>query len=469
MKTSLYLAGEFIDTKEKLDVMNPYNQETIAQCSLAQTEHLNTAIERALEVQDKLEKMPVFERATVLKYIGDSILLYKRRFTELIALESGKPLKYAAVEVERAADTFLIAAEECKRLPKEYLSLDWTPAGKNKEGVVKYFPLGIVAAISPFNFPLNLVAHKLAPAIAAGCPVILKPSSQTPLTALMLAGIIDQTILTKGALSVLPCHRTVGDLLVTDDRIALLSFTGSPEIGWALKAKSGRKKAIMELGGNAGVYIHNDADVDFALQRCVVGGFAFSGQVCIHAQRIYVHKDIAETFIAKYKTAVEQLKFGDPMDKYTDVSVMIDEKNAMRVENWINEGIEQGAQLLTGGKREKTYVAPTLLTNTKNGQKVHDEEVFGPVVCIEPVNDEDEGIARLNATRFGLQAGIFTNNHSLIQNAFNNVKVGGVMVNDVPTFRVDHMPYGGIKDSGMGREGVAYTIKEYMEPRLLVY
>ena len=469
MKTSIYLAGDFVETLEKTEIINPFDKNLISYCSNANESHIETAIEKALQVQDELATIPIYERYAILKYIGDSILSYKRRFTEIISLESGKPLRYAISEVERAADTFFIAAEECKRLPKEYLSLDWTPSGKGKEGIVKHFPIGVIAAISPFNFPLNLVAHKLAPAIAAGCPVILKPSSKTPLTALMLAGIIDQTKLLKGALSVLPCNRNVGNLLVSHHAIACLSFTGSPDVGWNMKSKSGKKKVILELGGNAGVYIHSDADIELALKRCIIGAFAYSGQVCIHAQRIFIHKNYYETFLSRFKTIVSQLQYGDPMDAETEISVMIDEDNAKRVETWINESVANGATIIIGGKRKGLYMEPTILTNTRSGQKVLDEEVFGPVVCIEIVEDENEGIEKLNQTRFGLQGAIFTNNHQLIQKAFHNVKVGGLIVNDVPTFRVDHMPYGGIKDSGIGREGVAYTIKEYMEPRILVY
>lgn len=469
MTTSIYAGGKFIATDEKINVVNPFDGSVIAACSLAGADEIELAIKAAHKSREQLAKLSSGEKAKIIRQLVELLVKDKEEIAKLIALESGKPLKYAMNETERAIETFSIAAEEAGRLPKEFLSLDRTAAGKSREGVVKYFPAGVIAGISPFNFPINLVAHKIAPAMAAGCPIVLKPASSTPLTALHLAALIDKTDWPKGAVSIVPSSRKTGDLLVTHPNIQVLSFTGSPNVGWEMKARAGKKKVILELGGNAGVYVHHDADLAQTVNKCITGAFAYSGQVCIHAQRIYVHRQLFDSFIKTFVERTLKLKQGNPVENETDISVMIDEKNAERVENWINESVQAGAKLLTGGKRTGTYVEPTVLTNTKTDQKVVCEEIFGPVVCIEPVEDENEGINQVNASKFGLQAGVFTNHFKLIQQAFNRLEVGGVIMNDVPTFRADHMPYGGVKESGLGREGVAYAIKDYLEPRILVY
>jgi glyceraldehyde-3-phosphate dehydrogenase (NADP+) len=376
---------------------------------------------------------------------------------------------YAAGEIDRAAQTFLVAAEESKRIPKEYLSLDWTPPGKGREGIVKYFPIGIVGGISPFNFPINLAVHKIAPAIAAGCPVILKPASSTPLSTLELAKIIDKTKLPKGMVSILPMNRKTGNLLVTDDRIALLSFTGSPEIGWSLKKQSGKKKVVLELGGNAGVIISKGTDIKSIIQKCITGAFSYSGQICIHAQRFFVHPDLYDEFLQLMKAETEKLSYGDPLKNETRLSCMIDEENAKRVESWVNEAVQQGAKLVCGGKRDGVFYAATILTNTNTKMKVSAEEIFGPVICIEKYSgDIKDAIKKINDTKFGLQCGVFTDSVQELNAAFNGCQVGGVIHNDMPTLRFDHMPYGGIKESGLGREGVKYAIHDMLEPRILV-
>jgi len=392
----------------------------------------------------------------------------RENLAKLICLESAKPIRYALGEVDRAIQTFIVAAEESKRLPKEYMDLDWTLAGDKKEGIVKYFPVGLVAGISPFNFPMNLAIHKIAPAIASGCPIILKPSSSTPLSTLKLAEVIDQTDLPKGAVSILPMNRKTGNLLVTDERFKLLTFTGSPDVGWKMKKDAGKKKVVLELGGNAGVIVSETSDFEETVKKCVVGGFAYSGQVCIHAQRIYVQESIYKNFADKFVTEVNQLRLGDPMGENTDISVMIDEPNAIRVEEWVNEAIKEGAKLLTGGNRKGAYYTPTVLSQTHNQMKVCALEIFGPVVTLEPYRFFDDAINSVNESKYGLQVGVFTNNIDEMNAAFQNLKVGGVIVNDVPTFRVDHMPYGGIKDSGLGREGVKYSIFDMLEPKILV-
>ena len=464
----IYCAGKFISTAQQLAVTNPYNNDEVAKTFLAGDAELNQAIDAAGKALAEMANLPSFSKYTILKQISEELMMLRQQFAELISLESGKPIRNALAEVDRSIQTFIVAAEESKRLKAEYFSIDWTSAGAGKEGLVKYFPIGIVAGIAPFNFPLNLAVHKIAPAIAAGCPIILKPSSLTPLSTLKLAQIIDRTDLPKGAVSILPMNRETGNKLVTDERISLLSFTGSPVVGWKMKRDAGNKKVVLELGGNAGVIVSHGADMETVVNKCVAGGFSYSGQVCIHTQRIYVMRDIFESFAQKFVEKVKLLKPGNPIDPTTDITVMIDKENAERVENWINEAIKEGARILAGGKRENSFIQPTVLTNTKANMQVCAAEVFGPVVVIEPVSTFSEGIKHTNSGRFGLQAGVFTDSITEMNLAFNKLKVGGVIINDVPTFRVDHMPYGGIKDSGLGREGVKYAILDMMEPKLMV-
>jgi glyceraldehyde-3-phosphate dehydrogenase (NADP+) len=467
-KYQIYCGGKFLETKNPLNVINPFSGEVFAQTFLAGAEELEMAILAAQKVQKEMKELPSRKKFKILREISDAINSNRDRLAVLLCRESGKPMRYALGEIDRAAQTFLNAAEESKRLPKEYMSLDWTQAGDKKEGIVKYFPIGIVAGIAPFNFPLNLAVHKIAPAIAAGCPIILKPASSTPLSTLELAKIIDKTELPKGAVSILPMNRTAGNQLVTDERFSLLTFTGSPEVGWNMKKNAGKKKVALELGGNAGVIVTSTANVNEAVKKCLVGGFSYSGQVCIHAQRIYIQKTIFDKFCGLFCEGVAKLKSGNPEDVGTEISAMIDEENAKRVELWVNEAVSSGAKVLRGGVREKTFYPATVLTNTNTKMKVNCEEVFGPVVILEPFINFDEALEMINETKFGLQAGIFTNEISEMDKAFNEINVGGVILNDVPTFRVDHMPYGGIKESGLGREGVKYAIQDMMEAKILV-
>jgi len=464
----LYLAGKFVGTKEKIEVKNPYQQQAFAYTFLAGKEDLEEAITAAQKVEKELRSLASYKRYYILMQIAEGLRKDLDYFSRLLSEESGKPMRYAKGEINRAIQTFTVAAEEAKRLPGELISLDWTPAGEGKHGVVRYFPVGLVAGISPFNFPMNLAVHKIAPAIASGCPIILKPSTNTPLSTLALAEIIDKTSLPKGAISILPMSRAVGNQLVTDDRFKLLSFTGSPHVGWMMKAQSGRKKVLLELGGNAGMVVTRSADLDLAVQKALIGGFAYSGQVCIHAQRIYVAQEIFDDFAKRFIAKVKKLKLGNPLDDETEISAMIDEANAIRVENWVNEAVEDGAKVLCGGKRNGTYYEPTVLSETKPKMKVCALEVFGPVVTLEPFSDFKAVIDEVNDSEFGLQAGVFTKMIDEMDYAFENLEVGGVMINDAPIFRVDHMPYGGIKDSGLGREGLKYAIHEMMEARILV-
>lgn len=467
-KYQIYVGGSFTETSHKLEVTDPFRGTVFAETYLATEKELESAISKAESVKEELKKLPSYKRYEILIQIADEIKQDRERLAAVLCSESAKPIRYALAEIDRAAQTFIVAAEESKRLPKEYISLDWTAAGEGKEGLVKYFPIGIVAGISPFNFPLNLAVHKIAPAIASGCPIILKPASSTPLSTLELAKIIDRTALPKGAVSILPMDRKTGNLLVTDERFKLLSFTGSPVVGWQMKKNAGKKKTILELGGNAAVIITESADLKVALPKCIVAGFAYSGQICIHAQRFYVHESIFQKFTEQLISLTTKLKQGAPADKETEISHMIDEENAKRVELWINEAVRDGAKILTGGTRNGSYFEPSVLTNTTTEMKVCSEEIFGPVVIIEKYNSFSEAVNQVNNSAFGLQAGVFTNNAQEIDQAFNEIETGGIIINDVPTFRVDHMPYGGVKDSGLGREGIKYAILDMMEARILV-
>jgi glyceraldehyde-3-phosphate dehydrogenase (NADP+) len=464
----IYVGGEFKKTSKPLTVKNPYDGSVVAQTFLAEEADYERAAEAALQSAEAMKNLPAYRKYEILMNISHELSAQRERLAKILTAESGKPIRYALGEIDRAAQTFIEAAEESKRLPREYISIDRTESGKGKEGLVKYFPIGPVAGIAPFNFPLNLAVHKIAPAIAAGNPIVLKPASSTPLSVLELAKIIDKTSLPKGAFSVLPMNRTEGNRMVTDSRFKMLSFTGSPEVGWKMKNDAGKKRVVLELGGNAGVIVSDKSDIDIAVKKCVVGAFAYSGQVCIHVQRIYIHKNVFDIFVDKFTKAVNLLKFGNPENPETDVSVMIDETNAIRVETWVNEATALGAKILCGGHRNGTAFEPTVLTDTRREMKVCSLEVFGPVVNLEKCDSVEQAIDFINDSEFGLQAGIFSDSLKEINTAFGKLEVGGVIVNDVPTFRVDHMPYGGVKNSGFGREGVKYAILDMMEAKILV-
>ncbi len=467
-KYTPYVGGEFIPTNNSYKVICPWDKQVVADVDLAGTDQLELAIAKAENAKEIMANLPSFRRYEILMDIAAKIKGRRDELANILSLEAGKPLKLAFGEVDRAIQVFVVAAEESKRLPSEVIQIDWTPAGEGKEGIVRYFPIGLIAGISPFNFPLNLSVHKIAPAIASGCPIILKPARSTPISALILAEIIDTTALPKGAFSVLPMDRVAGNQLVTDERFAMLSFTGSPQVGWKMKNQAGRKKVVLELGGNAGVVVSPTANLDIVISKCVTGAFTYSGQVCIHTQRIFVHTSIFDRFIERFVENASKMKQGHPSDSNTDISAMIDEENAIRVEDWIKESVEQGARILYGGKREGCFVQPTIITNTKQNMKVCAMEVFGPVVVIEPYENFVDAINMVNSSEFGLQAGVFTNQIDEMNHAYSKLEVGGVIINDVPTFRVDHMPYGGVKNSGFGREGVKYAILEMLEPKLLV-
>lgn len=464
----IYAGGEFVTSSSEFEVTNSFTQEVFAKSFFADKQILEKSIIAAQNALLSMKNLSSFEKYSILMEIAAKMQAKKSYLAEVLSNEACKPLKYAIGEIDRAIQTVIVAAEEAKRIEGEYISIDWTAAGKGKEAWVKYFPVGLIAGIAPFNFPLNLAIHKIAPAIAAACPIILKPASSTPLSTLELAEIIDETALPKGALSILPMDRSTGNQLVTDERFKLLTFTGSPEVGWKMKNDAGKKKVVLELGGNAGVIVTETADIEIAVSKCVVGGFAYSGQVCIHAQRIYVHRKIFNEFTEKFSKAVKKLKIGHHLELDTDISSMIDIQNAIRVEEWVNEAVENGARLISGGKRENAFYPPTILTDTHKDMKVCAMEVFGPVVTLEAYDDFDLAIDYINDSRYGLQAGVFTNSIIEMNKAFDKLEVGGVVINDVPTFRVDHAPYGGIKDSGLGREGVKYAMHDMLEAKILI-
>lgn len=440
----------------------------VATTYLADESILDEAITAALHAKEALQNLSSQTKHGILKQISDEIYANRDRLAKILSLESAKPLKYALAEIDRSAYTFLIAAEESLKNKTEHLLLERILHTEQKQGIVEYFPIGLIAGIAPFNFPMNLAVHKMAPAIASACPIILKPASRTPLSCLELAKIIDKTDLPKGAISILPMDRTTGNLMVTDERFKLLSFTGSPDIGWKMKQQSGKKKVVLELGGNAATIITPSADMKDALTKSLMGAFSYSGQICIHAQRFIVHASVYNTFVDELKALTLQLKYGNPADTTTDISNMIDEENAIRVENWINEAIQQGAKLICGGKRSGSYVEPTILTGCNKNMKVYAEEIFGPVICINSYDTIEDAINQANNTKFGLQCGVFTNDETELNTCFKQIDVGGVIHNHVPTLRYDQMPYGGIKESGLGREGVKYAIHDMLEPKVLV-
>ncbi|PLX04475.1 MAG: aldehyde dehydrogenase [Marinilabiliales bacterium] len=464
----IYVAGEFVSTEKKLDVINPFDNSKVSSTFIAGAEELEKAILSAQKASAIMKEMPAYKKYEILMQIAVDINIEKLHLADILAKEAGKPLKYAYGEIDRAVQTFIVAAEEAKRLPAEYLSIDWTPAGEGKEAVVKYFPIGLVAGIAPFNFPLNLAVHKIAPAIAAGNCIILKPARSTPLSTLELARIINKTDLPKGAVSILPMDREAGNQLVTDERFKMLSFTGSPEVGWKMKSQAGNKKVALELGGNAGVIVTKSADIEEAVKRCIIGSYAYQGQVCIHVQRIYVDEDVFDEFADSFVKKVKDIKQGNPLEEDTEITSMIDEENAIRIDNWVADAVQKGAKILTGGKRKGTYYEPTVLTHTNSEMNVCAMEVFGPVVSLEKYTNYEDALQSVNSGRYGLQAGVFTDSIDEMNKAYYLLDVGGVIINDIPTFRVDHMPYGGVKDSGFGREGIKYAIHEMMEPKLLV-
>jgi acyl-CoA reductase-like NAD-dependent aldehyde dehydrogenase len=463
-----YLNGDWATHGREYVITSPFDRSVVAVVYEATRDDVETAIAAAVQAFAVTRRMTSFQRASILRKTAEGIRQRREEFARTICQEAGKPIKTARLEVDRGIYTFEVAAEEGSRIYGEYIPLDTMEATAGRWGLLRRFPLGPVFAITPFNFPLNLVAHKIAPAIAAGCPLILKPAPQTPVTALMLTEVIHETGLPEGALSVMPLSNDDASLLISDDRIKLLTFTGSAAVGWALKNKAGKKRVTLELGGNAGVIVHSDADLAYAAQRCVAGGFSYGGQTCISVQRILVEHSVFDRFTKLLLDGVHKLKVGDPSHDDTDVPPLIREQDAIRVVEWIDEAVQEGAKVLAGGKRKAATVEPTVLTDTTPQMRVNSAEIFAPVVTVEPYDDFNDALFQINNTSYGLQAGVFTRDAALIQAAFETLEVGTVIAGDVPSFRVDQMPYGGVKDSGLGREGLRYSIEDMTERKLLV-
>ncbi len=463
-----YLDGRWVEQGDLVEIKSPFDGSVLARVFQGTRKHAEMAIAAAVKAFGTTRRLPAFERQRVLRKIAQGIGERKEEFARTLCLEAGKPIKAARTEVDRAIFTFTVAAEESTRNYGEYLPLDWQEFTAGRWGIVRRFPLGPIAGITPFNFPLNLVAHKLAPAMAAGCPIVLKPAPQTPLCALLLAEVVQQAGWPDGGLSVVPLSNDDAGLLVTDDRIKLISFTGSASVGWDIKRRAGKKKVLLELGGNAAVVVHGDSDLAYAAERCVAGGFVYAGQSCISVQRILVEHAVYGRFTDLLVQGVLQLKMGNPLEETTDVGPLIRESDAVRTGDWIQEAVRGGAQLLCGGKRTGSLVEPTVLTGTRPDMKVNCQEIFGPVVTVEPYNEFGEALTRINDSAYGLQTGVFTRDAKRLFQAYEELEVGAVIAGDVPSFRIDHMPYGGIKDSGLGREGLRYAIEEMTEPKLMV-
>ena len=464
----LYLNNEAQQPNTNLAVTDKYTGEVAFRVAQADAATIDAAIAGAVEASEAMARMPSYERQKVLDHC---VKRFQERFDELayaLCIEAGKPIKDAEGEVSRLIDTFRIAAEESVRMGGEVQALDISARAKGYQGIWKRVPIGPCSFISPFNFPLNLAAHKVAPAIAVGCPFVMKPASRTPLGAIIMGEVLAETDLPKGAFSILPASRDGADLFTTDDRLKLLSFTGSPDVGWDLKARCGKKKVVLELGGNAAVIIDHDADIDDAVERVIFGAFYQSGQSCIGVQRIIIHADVYDTFKARLVARSGTLIAGDPKDKTTFVGPMIHEKEATRLDNWVQEAVASGATLLCGGKRDGAMLEATLLENVGRDQKIVTEEAFGPVAVLSKFTDFNAAMAEVNDSKFGLQAGVFTRDLFKMFDCWDQLDVGGVVINDVPSYRVDNMPYGGVKDSGLGREGVKFAMEDMTEIRNLV-
>ena len=467
----ILVGGEWLTTAQQWPVHRPAsNREDapIATTFLAGRLEYERAVEAAIAAERPLAALAAHERGDALRAVAAGILERREELSVQLAAEAGKPIKDARIEIERGALTFRIAGEEAERVYGEFLPLDVNAASRGRVAIVRRFPIGAVAAITPFNLPLGLAAHKVAPALAAGCPVILKPPSLTPLTMLSIAELVAETALPAGGLSVLPMNPGQGDALVTDPRLKMLSFTGSPKAGWSMKERAGRKKVVLELGSNSAAIIDATADVDRAAQRCAHGAFKYAGQLCISAQRLIVHRSVWDSFVQAFLDQARALSVGDPMDPLTDIGPLIDIAAVERVASWVDAAVQGGAKLLLGGEREGQYMRPTVLTDVPRHAALWGEEAFGPVAVLTPFEEIDEAIDLVNDSRFGLQTGIFTQRLAHVWRAFAELQVGGVIVNDGPTYRVDNMPFGGVKDSGMGREGIRWAIEDMTEPRTLV-
>jgi len=465
----IFLAGRWVESPDLLEVANPARPNEPAGATYnATAEQYEEAVRAAVAAFETTRHMAAYERGAILRNISAGIRDRREEIGRILTLESGKPIRDSLIEVDRAVLTFRLGAEEAERLTGETIPLDLMASSKGRLGVTRRFPIGPIAAISPFNFPLNLAAHKLAPAIAAGNTIVLKPPSKDPLTMLTVAEIVAGSGVPEGAVSILPMTRALGDKMVEDERFKLLTFTGSPSVGWRMKERAGKKKVVLELGGNAGVIVDATADLDWAVKRSVVGAFSYAGQVCISVQRVFIHRSIWDAFMDRFIAAARALVSGDPLDPETQIGPMVDEQQAQRTERWVREAEELGGKVLLGGRAEGSFFPPTVLVDTPATAQVCSNEAFAPLVVAFPFDDFDDAIKQVNDSFYGLQTGLFTNDLANAWHAFNELQVGGVIVNDVPTYRIDHMPYGGVKDSGLGREGLRWAIDDMTELRLMV-
>ena len=465
----IFLAGRWVDSPDVLEVANPAKPDEPAGATYQATEaQYEEAVEAAVAAFETTRTLPAYERGRILREISAGIKGRREELGRLIALEAGKPIRDALIEVDRAVLTFRLGAEEAERMTGELIPLDLMPNSKDRVGITRRFPIGPIAGISPFNFPLNLAAHKLSPAIASGNPIVLKPPSKDPLTMLTVAEIIESAGVPAGMVSILPMTRELGDRMVADERFKLLTFTGSPSVGWRMKERAGKKKVVLELGGNAGVIVDASADLDWAVKRSLIGAYAYAGQVCISVQRMFIHEAVWDAFMEKFLAGVAARKVGDPLDPTRDVGPMVDEHQASRTQRWVDEAVAMGATVRAGGHADGTFFPPTVLTDVPVSAQVCSNEAFAPLVVAFPFSDLDDAIRRVNDSMFGLQTGVFTNDLAGAWRAFGNLEVGGVIVNDIPTYRIDHMPYGGVKDSGLGREGLRWAIEDMTEIRIMV-
>ncbi|MEO8513690.1 MAG: aldehyde dehydrogenase family protein [Ignavibacteria bacterium] len=473
MPEKILIGNEFIATSEVKPVVNPYTNKKVAEAYIAGEKEFNTSKEYLTKSFEEYNKLPVYKRQELLYAISDSVKAKKNELAKLITDETGKPIKFSLLEVDRAIFTFRLGAEECSRIYGEVLPLDLLSGSENKTGIVRRFPVGLILGITPWNFPINLAAHKISPALASGNVIMIKPSSSSMLTAIALGKIVfdacNELGITSIPLNILPISGSNMDKHIADPAIKLISFTGSGDVGWGIKKKSERQKVSLELGGNAGVIVNNDADIDSAVSKITIGGFSQAGQSCISVQRVFIHTKIYEEFRAKLIDAAKKIKFGDPYDADTITGPMINEEEAQRAEKWISEAKQAGAVILTGGTRNNAVIEPTVIENAPDTASVKCAEVFAPVITIEQFSDFTDAVNRVNNSKFGLQAGVFTNSMSDIMYAYNNIHSGGVIINEASAYRMDAMPYGGVKDSGNTREGIRYAINEMTEEKILVF
>ena len=473
MNTEKFLIkNEFISSDEIVEIINPFSNEVVRKVYRSGREHINTSLNYLTKIFPEYKNSPVYIKSELLEKISCKILLKKEELSQLITLETGKPIKFSRIEIDRAVLSFKLGSEEAKRIEGEVINLDLMKGSENVMGIIKRFPLGVILAITPWNFPINLVAHKLAPALASGNTVLLKPASASLTCGIEIVKIIkeccDEMELGYCPVNVITSSGKDLENFVNDDRVKMVSFTGSSEVGWNLKRKVNRQKISLELGGNAGVIVDETADVNSAVSKIIIGGFGQAGQSCISVQRVFVHNKVYNKFEQKLLEETKKVIVGDPFDENTEVAAMITEEDAKKVQSWINDALENGAKILTGGEREKAVLQPSILIKTNKNMNVNSREVFAPLITLSKFDDFKKAVEEVNDSLYGLQAGVFTKNIENVFYAFNNLETGGVIINNVSTYIMDSMPYGGVKDSGNGREGIKYAIEEMTERKVLV-